>query len=144
MSLPNVSGLEPAPTKHAKLIQWVRDIADLTQPDRVVWCDGSQAEWDRLTRELVAAGTLRQLNPKKRPNSFYAASDPRAAAEMFTNSNPMRQVGDMFDIGHAVVYLSAPSGKFITGEVLTVDGGRQQWGEDWPGGIPDYFRVPGR
>ena len=69
---------------------------------------------------------------------------PRAAAEMFTNSNPMRQVGDMFDIGHAVVYLSAPSGKFITGEVLTVDGGRQQWGEDWPGGIPDYFRVPGR
>lgn len=69
---------------------------------------------------------------------------PRAAAEMFANSNPMRQVGDMFDIGHAVVYLSAPSGKFITGAVLTVDGGRQQWGEDWPGGMPDYFRVPGR
>jgi citronellol/citronellal dehydrogenase len=69
---------------------------------------------------------------------------PRAAAEMFANSNPMRQVGDMFDIGHAVIYLSAPSGKFITGEVLTVDGGRQQWGEDWPGGIPDYFRVTGR
>ena len=82
MSLTTVSGLEPAPTKHAKLIQWVRDIADLTQPDRVVWCDGSQAEWDRLTRELVAAGTLRQLNPKKRPNSFYAASDPRDVARV--------------------------------------------------------------
>jgi NAD(P)-dependent dehydrogenase (short-subunit alcohol dehydrogenase family) len=69
---------------------------------------------------------------------------PRAAADMFVNSNPMRRLGDMFDIAHAVVYLAAPSGKFITGEVLTVDGGRQQWGEDWPGGMPDYFRVPGR
>jgi citronellol/citronellal dehydrogenase len=69
---------------------------------------------------------------------------PRAAAEAFVDSNPMRRVGDAFDIAHAVVYVSAPSGKFITGEVLTVDGGRQQWGEDWPGGIPDYFRVPSR
>jgi NAD(P)-dependent dehydrogenase (short-subunit alcohol dehydrogenase family) len=69
---------------------------------------------------------------------------PRAAADMFANSNPMRRLGDVFDIAHAVVYLAAPSGKFITGEVLTVDGGRQQWGEDWPGGMPDYFRVSGR
>lgn len=69
---------------------------------------------------------------------------PRAAAELLVVSNPMRRLGDAFDIAHAVVYLSAPSGKFITGEVLTVDGGRQLWGEDWPGGIPDYFRVHGR
>ena len=68
---------------------------------------------------------------------------PREAAEQFRNSNPMRRLGDVFDIAEAVVYLSAPTGKFITGEMLAVDGGRQQWGEDWPGGIPDYFRVTG-
>ena len=69
---------------------------------------------------------------------------PRAAAEAFSVSNPMKRLGDVIDIAQSVVYLAAPTGKFITGEVLTVDGGRQNWGEDWPGGIPDYFRVPGR
>jgi phosphoenolpyruvate carboxykinase (GTP) len=77
-----VPGLEPAPTKHARLVQWVREIAELTQPDKVHWCDGSQAEWDALTQELVAAGTLKQLNPEKRPNSFYAASDPKDVARV--------------------------------------------------------------
>jgi phosphoenolpyruvate carboxykinase (GTP) len=77
-----VPGLEPAPTKHAELVRWVREIAELTQPDRVHWCDGSQAEWDALTQELVAAGTLKQLNPEKRPNSFYAASDPKDVARV--------------------------------------------------------------
>ncbi|HEX7948682.1 MAG TPA: phosphoenolpyruvate carboxykinase (GTP) [Phenylobacterium sp.] len=82
MSLKTVPGLEPAPTKHSKLVAWVRQIAEMTQPDRVVWCDGSQAEWDRLTAELVAAGTLKPLNAAKRPNSFYAASDPRDVARV--------------------------------------------------------------
>ena len=82
MSLKTVPGLEPAPTKHAKLVSWVSDIAKLTQPDRVVWCDGSDAEWSRLTSELVVAGTLKALNPEKRPNSFYAASDPRDVARV--------------------------------------------------------------
>ena len=77
-----VSGLDPAPTKHKKLVQWVREIAALTQPDRVHWCDGSEEEWTKLTDELVAAGTLKRLDPAKRPNSFYAASDPRDVARV--------------------------------------------------------------
>lgn len=68
---------------------------------------------------------------------------PREAAENFIYSNPMKRLGDVMDIAQAVVYLAGPTGKFITGEVLAVDGGRQNWGEDWPAGIPDYFRVRG-
>jgi phosphoenolpyruvate carboxykinase (GTP) len=78
----DIPGLRPAPTRHAKLIQWVENIAALTKPARVHWCDGSELEWERLTRELVAAGTLKRLNDKKRPNSFYAASDPKDVARV--------------------------------------------------------------
>ena len=63
------------------------------------------------------------------------------AVEAFLYSNPMKRLGDAFDVAEAVFYLVAPSGKFITGEVLTVDGGNAQWGDVWPGGIPDYFKV---
>ncbi|HZZ87213.1 MAG TPA: phosphoenolpyruvate carboxykinase (GTP) [Caulobacteraceae bacterium] len=77
-----IPGLHPAPTQHQRLIQWVEETAALTKPDRVVWCDGSEAEWERLTSELVAAGTLKRLNPAKRPNSFYAASDPKDVARV--------------------------------------------------------------
>jgi NAD(P)-dependent dehydrogenase (short-subunit alcohol dehydrogenase family) len=66
----------------------------------------------------------------------------RDAAERFRYSNPMHQLGDALDIAQAVVYLSAPTGKFITGEVLVVDGGNNQFGNVWPAGIPDYFKSP--
>ena len=75
-----IPGLDEAPTKHAKLLAWVREVAELTQPDRVVWADGSDAEWDRLTAEMVAAGTFTKLNDAKKPNSFLALSDPADVA----------------------------------------------------------------
>src|ERR1700684_4000883 len=82
MSQRSVPGLEPAPTKHAKLLEWVREIAALTEPDRVRWCDGSEAEWTELTEDRARAGPPKPLNPAKRPNSFYAASDPRDVARV--------------------------------------------------------------
>ncbi|WP_436737033.1 phosphoenolpyruvate carboxykinase (GTP) [Streptomyces sp. BBFR102] len=72
----------PAPTDHRELVAWVDEIAELTQPDRVVWCDGSQAEYERLAEELVAKGTFTKLDPVKRPNSYYAASDPSDVARV--------------------------------------------------------------
>jgi phosphoenolpyruvate carboxykinase (GTP) len=77
-----LAGLEPAPTGHARLIAWVSEIAALTKPDRVHWCDGSQDEWDALTAEMVRSGTLKALNPDKRPQSFLALSDPRDVARV--------------------------------------------------------------
>ncbi|CUU58687.1 phosphoenolpyruvate carboxykinase (GTP) [Parafrankia irregularis] len=77
-----IPGLDAAPTKHARLIAWVREIAELTQPDRIEWCDGSESEFDRLTTLLIEKGTLVRLADDKRPNSFYAASDPSDVARV--------------------------------------------------------------
>ncbi|CAG7602296.1 phosphoenolpyruvate carboxykinase (GTP) [Actinacidiphila bryophytorum] len=71
-----------APTEHQELIRWVGEIAELTQPDEVVWCDGSQAEYDLLAAELVAKGTFTRLDPTLRPNSYHAASDPSDVARV--------------------------------------------------------------
>ena len=66
---------------------------------------------------------------------------PPEGAATFKESNPMRRVGDVQDVADACAYLAASSGKFITGEVLTVDGGQQMWGDPWPTGRPAYFRL---
>jgi phosphoenolpyruvate carboxykinase (GTP) len=71
-----------APSRHAALLGWVREVAELTTPERVVWCDGSPQEWRTLTSELVAAGTLVPLDPTLRPNSFWARTDPTDVARV--------------------------------------------------------------
>ena len=62
----------PAPTENEKLLEWIADAVELFEPEKVVFADGSREEWDRLTTELVEAGTLIRLNEEKRPNSFLA------------------------------------------------------------------------
>ena len=72
----------PAYVKNAKLIAWVADMVTLCKPDAVYWCDGSEAEYQRLCQQLVDVGTFKKLNEAKRPNSFLAQSDPSDVARV--------------------------------------------------------------
>ncbi|HEY2203335.1 MAG TPA: phosphoenolpyruvate carboxykinase, partial [Pseudonocardia sp.] len=82
MTAATVPGLDQAPTTNARLLDWVREVAELTTPERVVWADGSEAEWERMTSALVESGTFRKLNEEKKPNSFWCASDPADVARV--------------------------------------------------------------
>ena len=71
-----------ASTNHARLQAWVEEVAALTQPDDIHWCDGSDEEYDQLAQTLIEAGTFEKLSDSKRPDSYLALSDPADVARV--------------------------------------------------------------
>src|SRR5271154_6852061 len=77
-----MSDMTIAPTKHTQLLAWIEEIASLTQPASIHWCDGTAAEYEDLCQELVDAGTFERLSDAKRPGSYLALSDPGDVARV--------------------------------------------------------------
>ena len=71
-----------APTQNVKLVQWVHEVAAMTTPNAIVWCDGSKAEYDQMIQETVAAGLATPLDQTKRPGGYLFRSDPSDVARV--------------------------------------------------------------
>ena len=69
-------------TNNQALLKWIKEMTELCQPDRVVWCDGSQEEYDRLLQEMVSSGAATPLNPEKRPGCYLFRSHPSDVARV--------------------------------------------------------------
>ena len=93
-------------------------------------------EWAPLNIRIncIAPGTIE--------TEGFAVYPPEALAR-FHEANPMKRLGDGWDVAEASIYLGSEASGFITGEMLTIDGGMAQWGVVWPAGMPDYFKVDG-
>ncbi len=76
------STAQDAPTSHQGILDWVAEVAAMTKPDHIHWCTGSEEEWDQLTEALVAGGTFVKLDESKKPNSFWARTDPTDVARV--------------------------------------------------------------
>jgi len=77
-----MSTTAPAPTKNERLLAWVEEVASLTEPEQIHWCDGSALEYEEFCQRLVDAGTFERLSQAKRPNSYLALSDPGDVARV--------------------------------------------------------------
>src|ERR1700739_2461552 len=80
--MPHPAPKHQASTKHARLHEWVEEVAALTEPDDIYWCDGSAEEYNGLAQTLVDAGTLQRLSDAQRPNSYLALSAPADVARV--------------------------------------------------------------
>ena len=122
MSQPATAGRVAAPTTHKRLIAWVEEVAALTQPNDIHWCDGSAEEYDQLAQTLVDAGTFQRLSDAKRPNSYLALSDPDDVARVedrtFICSERESDVGPTNNWREPVEMRTA-----LTGAVRRVDAG---------------------
>ena len=124
-----VPGLDNAPTSHPRLLAWVRQVAELTTPERVVWCDGTDAEWRELTDQLVEAGTLVRLNEQIKPNSFWARTDPSDVARVEERTFICSR--DAADAGPTNNWLD-PDEHYVTGRWQPVEApGRRVWTDDY-------------
>jgi NAD(P)-dependent dehydrogenase (short-subunit alcohol dehydrogenase family) len=96
-----------------------------------------------LSRELAGHGVLvNAVSPGMIETEGFSVYPPHAL-ERFHEANPMKRLGDAWDVAEAAMYLGSDAGAFVTGEVLTIDGGMAQWGVVWPAGMPEYFNVGG-